>query len=156
MSINKVVIVFAIILAIFAAVVVYQFNAKGQMKTTATATINKKVFAVEQVTDGKAQQIGLTKYNTLKDDQGMLFIFDKPGNHPFWMRGMKFPIDIVFISGDSVVATYENLPAAKTTDPNIPTYGGDVLADKVLEVSAGLVTKYNIKKGDKVTIEKKK
>lgn len=152
MSINKVIIIFGIILAIFAVVVVYQFNGQGQMKTNGSVTINKHTFTVERITDPKAQEIGLTKYNSIKPTQGMLFIFDSVGSHPFWMRGMKFPIDMIFINGDTVVATYENLPAVKISDPNIPTYGGDGLSDKVLEINAGLTTKYTIKKGDKVTI----
>jgi len=151
MSINKVIIIFGIILAIFAVVVVYQFNGQG-MKTTGSVTINKQVFDVEKVTDPKAQEIGLTKYTSIKPNQGMLFIFDKVDSHPFWMRGMKFPIDMIFINGDTIVGTYENLPAAKASDPNIPTYGGDVESDKVLEINAGLTTKYYFKKGDKVTI----
>jgi uncharacterized protein len=156
MSINKVIIIFGIFLAIFAAFVVYQFNGQGQMKPNASVTVNKQTFAVEKITDAKAQEIGLTKYNSIKPEQGMLFIFDKSGSHPFWMRGMKFPIDMIFINDKTVVATYENLPAAKITDPNIPTYGGDGLSDKVLEINAGLVTKYNIKKGDTITITDKK
>lgn len=156
MNMNKIIVIFGIILAIFAGVVVYQFSGQGQMKTNASATVNKQTFVVEKITDGKAQQIGLTKYEKIKPEQGMLFVFEKPDYHPFWMRGMKFPIDMIFINDATVVGVYENLPAAKDSDPNIPTYGGDVLSDKVLEINAGLVTKYDIKKGDTIAIEEKK
>ncbi len=34
----------------------------------------------------------------------MLFLFDKPDYYPFWMKGMKFPLDILFIRGSTIVS----------------------------------------------------
>ena len=66
------------------------------------------------------------------------------------MKNMKFAIDIIYINNDTVVSFIQKAPPAGTT-PSI--YKPDSPADKVLEINAGLVKKYNIKTGDKVKIE---
>lgn len=152
---NKIIIIFGLILALIAGVAIYQFskNQITQMKTDAKVSFPKHTFSVETVKDSKAQQIGLTKYNSIKSDQGMLFVFDKPDTYSFWMKNMKFPIDIIFINGDSVVSFVENAKPVNADVANPPIYSPTDPADKVVEIQAGLVKKYNIKKGDKVKIE---
>jgi hypothetical protein len=83
----------------------------------------------------------------------MYFIFDKPGNYGFWMKDMKFPIDIIWISGDEVVGIDENAepePGEPLSDLKI--YYPPREIDRVLEVNAGAAEKYNLKVGDTVTV----
>lgn len=115
-----------------------------------TVSINSAVFVVEIANTPEEKTKGLGYRNSLPHDQSMVFIFDNPGHYSFWMHGMRFPLDIIFILNDKVVGVYENLPPAPDTDPSPPTWGGNLLADRVLEVNAGLARKYNIKVGDKV------
>jgi len=154
---NKIIVVFGILLALIAGIAFYQYNvskkSQPQMKTTGKATIGSHTFNIEVVKDSKAQQIGLTKYSGLQENQGMLFIFPNPGMYGFWMRGMKFPIDMIFINNNKVVSTNENLQPIKTDAKNISIYEPAAPADNVLEIKAGLVKKYNIKKGDTVKIQ---
>ncbi len=153
---NKVIVIFGLLLALVAGVAFYQFNVKtatqSQMKTTEKATIDSHTFNVEVVKDSKAQEIGLIKYNSIQDDQGMLFVFNTPAIYSFWMRGMKFPIDIIFINNNTVVSTVENIQPVKATATNIPIYQPVAPADMALEINTGLVKKYNIKKGDTIKI----
>jgi uncharacterized membrane protein (UPF0127 family) len=149
MSLNKVIIIFGLLLVTFGAVVFFQFNSKAAMvKTNGKVTINKQAFNVEVVKTPKDQQVGLTKYNGLKDDQGMLFLFEQPEMLTFWMKNMKFSIDIIYINNDTVVSVIHKAPPAGN-EPSI--YKPDSPADRVLEIKAGLAQKYNIKTGDKVT-----
>lgn len=153
MSMNKIIIIFGLLLVTFGAVIFYQFNTRSSMKTTDKVTIGKQTFTVEVVKNTKDQQIGLTKYTKINDNQGMLFIFDDPDNYGFWMRNMKFSIDIIFIRGDKIVSFVQDAkPTEKGKEPTI--YQPENPSDKVLEINAGLVKKYNIKKGDTVKIEK--
>ena len=139
---------------VIGAIVFFQFNNKtGLTKVDGKVTIGKQIFDIEVVRTDKDKQIGLTKYQSLKAEQGMLFLFDQPAQYGFWMKNMKFPIDIIFINGDTVVTTFENVPAVKADNANPPIYKPDGAADKVFEISSGLVKKYGIKKGDKVKIE---
>lgn len=152
---NKTIIIFALILFLIAGVAFYQFskNSQPQIKTNGKVTINTQKFDVEVVKDSKAQQIGLTKYNSIKDNQGMFFLFDEPGRYGFWMKNMKFPIDIIFIRNDTVVSISQEAQPVDKDASNPTIYTPPVPADKVLEIQSGLSKKYNIKTGDKVKIE---
>jgi len=60
-------------------------------------------------TDAK-RQLGLSGRDSLLRGRGMLFVFDKPGNYGFWMKDMKFPIDIIWIDSDMrIVGVEENV-----------------------------------------------
>jgi uncharacterized membrane protein (UPF0127 family) len=156
MSFTKIIIIFGIILVLFAGFVFYQFNAStirqalGGLPTT-DVTIDKQTFHVEVAKDEKTRQIGLSEKKSLADNGGMLFVFDAPALHPFWMRGMDFPIDMIFIHNNKIVAIYSTVQPIKDTE-NGPLYGADVLSDRVLEIKAGMAKKYLFNKGDTVSI----
>jgi uncharacterized membrane protein (UPF0127 family) len=157
MDMNKAIIIFGFIFAIFVGVVFYQFNTKlGKQAfpqpSNSTITSNNHTFKLTVVKTQKDQEIGLSKYTSLPQDQGMLFLFDKPDFYNFWMKNMKFPIDIIFIRDNTIVTVAENVQPPKSTTDNLPTYPPEAPVDKVLEISAGLSKKYNIKKGDTVKI----
>lgn len=83
----------------------------------------------------------------LAENAGMLFVFDQPGRYAFWMRGMKFPLDFIWIKGDTVVGITEAVPV---TQMDIKPRQA---IDKVLEVNNGFVVQHQIKIGDKVKYE---
>jgi uncharacterized membrane protein (UPF0127 family) len=80
----------------------------------------------------------------------MLFLFKRTDNYSFWMKDMRFPIDIIFIGGDKVVTIFQNVPVSPNN--NLPVYTTKTKADKVLEINAGLAEKYNIRIGTEVRI----
>lgn len=158
MGIGKLIAVFGIILALFAGVVFYQYNSKAVKGTatknqTANVTINNKKFKVELARTDKEKQIGLSNHKSLPQDQGMLFIFDKPGSYYFWMKNMKFPIDIIFIKDDKIVSISKNAkpPAQGDANPPLIKPAGEV--NRVLEINAGLADKNKFKSGDSVKID---
>ena len=70
--------------------------------------INDKKYIVETAETPDEMAQGLIGVESLKDNEGMLFIFDDPQTVSFHMKGMKFPIDIVFINEDlKVISIYE-------------------------------------------------
>lgn len=105
-------------------------------------------FQLEVVKTDKDKEIGLSKYKSLPEDKGMLFLFDKEGFYGFWMKEMKFPIDIIFIKGDKIVTIYKNAPIN-----NLTIYTPTQASDKVLEVNAGLSKKDGFNVGDVVTLK---
>lgn len=117
-----------------------------------TVTVNNKVFSVKVAKTEEDRQIGLSKTNSLASSSGMLFIFDTPGLYTFWMKDMKFPIDILFINGNKITDIFENVPIPADAS-NLQTYVPTEPADKVLELPAGTVSSAQIKKGDSVTIK---
>jgi hypothetical protein len=97
---------------------------------------------------------GLSEHVYLHEDHGMLFLLDAPSQPSFWMKDMKFPIDIVWISGETVVDMDENVqgPGSGVKDSELPKVLPEVLVDKVLEVNAGFVAAHGISKGDHLDI----
>lgn len=115
--------------------------------------VNDQTFKIIVAKSDKDKQIGLSGKNKIEQDQGMLFIFDNPDYYSFWMKDMKFPIDIIYINGDKVTTVIDSAKPPGPTKGNLETYQPLYKSDKVLEVNAGIANKYNIKKGTLVKIE---
>ncbi len=110
------------------------------------ACIDKVCFDVEIVQTNETRARGLSGREKLKDHQGMLFVFDAPARHGFWMKEMKFDLDIIWLDQNGrVVGIKENFTPC--TPNNCPSYKPLSEAVYVLEINAGLAQKYNIKEG---------
>lgn len=119
------------------------------------AIINDSRIKIEIADTDSKRKKGLGGRESMASDEGMLFIFEDSGKHPFWMKGMKLALDLIWISGDMIVDITENVepPAAGQTDASSPIYQAKEDANKVLEVNAGTAQKLNIKAGDRVKVE---
>lgn len=120
---------------------------------TSKITINNKSFNIELADSPEEQNLGLGNRDSLPENNGMLFLFDKPGNHSFWMKGMRFPLDMIFILDNKIVGIYENVPILNDNNSNPQFYGNELVSDMVLEINAGLAKKYDIKKGGEVKLQ---
>lgn len=99
---------------------------------------------------------GLGGRDSLAQDAGMLFVFGQEQLHAFWMRGMRFPLDFIWISADGrVVDLTENVPPPEpdTADSELALYRPDEPVLYTLEVNAGVVTEAGVEVGDEVTFE---
>ncbi len=117
---------------------------------TSTVILKNKVIHVDLALTGEEQTKGLSIKNTMKEDEGMLFIFKTSEKYPFWMKDMKFPIDIIWINSDHKIVHIE-----KNLQPCIlfllcPTYSPNADSLYVLEVVSNYTNKNNISVGDKV------
>lgn len=126
------------------------FSLPNPFKGNAEAQIGDKKINLLLAKSEKDRMKGLSGRNNLPEDQGMLFIFEKKGKYGFWMRDMKFPIDIIYIDNNTVVYLVENAPSGAQA-PNLTVYTPDSEANRVLELNAGGAKKYGIKKGTKIT-----
>ena len=110
-----------------------------EFKTLEIGTVKVRV----EVADTEAkQELGLSYRPSLPADQGMIFTFDKSGNYGFWMKGMNFPLDFIYLNNSRVVEVKENVSADNLT----PFYPAEpVLA--VVEVNAGFVKQNNVAVG---------
>ncbi len=99
------------------------------------------------------ERLGLAGRSSMEDNQGMLFLFDVPDFPEFWMKGMAFPLDIVWISGDEIVDISKNAAVEPgVADNDLKTYVSAKPADRVLELNAGWADRNGLKIGDKVEI----
>ncbi|MDR3582263.1 MAG: DUF192 domain-containing protein [Candidatus Pacebacteria bacterium] len=131
----------------------------SSMPSAEQLRIESATWNIELATTTVAQARGLSYRASLGADDGMLFVFGRPGVQRFWMIGMNFPLDMIWIGddgagGSKVLGFAENAPApaSGTQAWSLPIYSSPDGVDKVLEVNAGSVAKYHIKVGDKVTI----
>ncbi len=51
---------------------------------------------------------GLGGRNALREHSGMLFTFQKDGMYSFWMKDMRFALDIVWIRADGTIVGIEH------------------------------------------------
>ena len=114
---------------------------------TANVTINRfNLIADVPITNDEFQK-GLDVKDHLNENQGMFFIFKEPDKIPFWMRGMKFPIDIIWFDNDKNVVHIEHDLQPCITDLACPSYSPEKDALYVLETKAGFYQKHNVKIG---------
>lgn len=90
---------------------------------------------------------GLSGRTPLKENEGMLFIFEKSGQYAFWMKDMNFPIDMIWI-GENKEIIYIKKDARPESYPEL--YQPEQDAKYVLEVVSGFSEKQNLKTGDRV------
>lgn len=96
---------------------------------------------------------GLSVKNTLAENEAMLFVFNNEGEHTFWMKNMKFPIDIIWIDADKTVVHIEHSLQPCSSDLLCPTYKPVDDSLYVLETVAGFAEKHDIAKGTAVHFE---
>jgi uncharacterized membrane protein (UPF0127 family) len=120
---------------------------------TESLSIDSANFTVEVASTMIEQARGLSYRTSLGENAGMLFVFSSGTVQSFWMKDMNFPLDMIWISGNTVVGFAQDAPA----EPNVAfpsqIFSSPNNTDKVLEVNAGTVAKYNIKVGDTVMIK---
>ncbi|MEK7559146.1 MAG: DUF192 domain-containing protein [Patescibacteria group bacterium] len=142
---KKIAIIIGVLIIIGLGIWAWQASEKSPV-----AKINNRSFKLYVAKTEKDKQIGLSKYKKIENERGMVFSFSKANYYPFWMKEMKFPIDIIYINDGKIVTIYRNVPTPKDK-LSPPVYNSTKPADTVLEVNAGLSQKYNFKEGDTVS-----
>jgi len=125
-------------------IIVASTNSDAEIKSV---TIGGQEVKVDLALTPLSQGEGLSRREKLKENEGMLFVFAKTGRYYFWMKEMKFTIDIIwFDEGKRIV--YMKKDARPDSYPDL--FGSDVEAKYVLEVNSGFADKNNLKVGDLV------
>lgn len=106
---------------------------------------------VARTVEERAQ--GLGDRNSLTKNAGMLFIEEDDNIPAFWMQGMRFPLDFIWIARDlHVVDLTENVaPNEHTTTVADISPGMPVLY--VLEVNGGVIGSEGVHVGDAVSFD---
>jgi len=128
----------------------------AESKTTREIKIGRAILKAEVAQTEEQRQKGLSGRDRLGENEGLLFIFDQKGATPtFWMKGMKFPIDIIWIGKDKIIKIDTKVapPAPNTPDSKLTLYKTNFPIDYVLEINSGYSDLNNIKVGDTVLIE---
>ena len=119
----------------------------------ATVITSKGVSIPVEVSDTpEKRSLGLGKRNKLENGWGMLFVFEKRIPHSFWMKNMRFPIDIIWLDNQRIVELVENVPpphegeSPKVMEPRLPS-------NFVLEIESGRARALGLKVGQKLSYQ---
>ena len=134
---------FAIVLVFI--LVSYHFLTVVNIDNIKSVNIAGQNIKVELAVTQAEQERGLSASLDLAETEGMLFIFAESGRHPFWMKDMKFPIDIIWLN-ENMSIVYIKKDARPESYPEI--YSPDKDSKYVLEVVSGFADKNNLKIGD--------
>lgn len=140
------------LLIIFLIAILMVFLATKPDNNTEVIRVGEATIRVE-ISDELAEQIqGLSNRDSLCPDCGMLFVYDDPQILTFWMKDMKFALDIIFIREGKITEIYENVPAPRDSD-EIARVVSRQKADAVLEVNAGFAREKGFKISDEVRLD---
>jgi uncharacterized membrane protein (UPF0127 family) len=122
--------------------------------------VNVTVNGIELVADVAAtneqRTKGLSVKDALAENEAMLFVFDTAQEHSFWMKNMKFPIDIIWLDSDKTVIHIEHNLQPCSFAAFCPTYKpDDNNALYVLETVAGFAQKHDVVEGPRVEFQLK-
>jgi uncharacterized membrane protein (UPF0127 family) len=111
----------------------------------------ERCFKVELAETRTQRDRGLMNRKELDRNEGMLFIFEKEGIYPFWMKNTFIPLDIIWIdSNNKIVYIGQNVqPCKSLICPSIVPSGK---AKYVLEVNAGICKEINLRVGEEVKL----
>lgn len=137
--------------AVAAALLLVLYIATVSQKTVTTPlSIKNREFTVEIANTSQKRERGLCCRDSLPADRGMLFVYDSPGDHRFWMKDTRIPLDMIWIdSGKRIVHIEESVQPE--TYPK--SFSADKPAKYVLELNAGTAKKYGFQNRDKVAFK---
>lgn len=102
---------------------------------------------VEIARTDEERATGLMYRDKIEPGTGMVFLFDAPAVHTFWMKNTYVPLDMIFIGSDMRIAGVVESAEPLTTSPRKV----DAPSQFVLEVAGGFCARHGIAKGMKVS-----
>lgn len=111
-------------------------------------TLGGAPLTVEVVNTAESITQGLSGRTEIGAD-GMLFVFPNTVETGFWMKEMRFDLDIVWIADGTVISVLPNVPRPTPGQAlsELPTYRPDQPFDMVLELPAGQAEELSVARG---------
>jgi hypothetical protein len=126
-----------------------EFKKEGELYLLKSSDSIKKI-DIEIADNQYEHETGLMYRQSMKEAQGMLFIYPEEALRSFYMKNTYIPLDIIFYSKDSSVVSFtEN--AQPLDETSLPS---DKPAKFILELNAGKVKEWNIEVGDKIDFKR--
>ena len=114
---------------------------------------DKTVVSLEVARTEPERSRGLMYRTSLPEQAGMIFLFERPGVYPFWMKNTLIALDLFWTdTSGRIVWIAESVPPC-TADP-CPEYPPKAVAQYVIETNAGFAKRHRVKVGDVVTLRK--
>jgi len=114
---------------------------------TVKMQIGSKTFTLEVADDEETRERGLMRRDSMPEDHGMIFVFDREQVLPFYMKNTRIPLDIIFVAKDGVVVAVKQM---KPYDLSITSSEKPALW--AIELNAGAAATAGVKPGDRLDI----
>ncbi len=120
---------------------------------TATVRVGDTTIRAEIADTMELQVRGLGYRDGLRPGWGMIFTYDRPAVRSFWMKGMRFCLDIIWIEQGRVAGAAERVcPVPGAADADLPSYRSPVPVTYVLEMPSGWLDSIGAGTGSQVEI----
>ncbi len=117
-------------------------------------TLGDSQFVVYRADTPNERSIGLSNVDSLGTNQGMIFIWPQAQAQAFWMKGVDYPLDLVWLRDQTVVGTVTMLPEAATTpQQDYQYYYSPGPVNQVVELPAGTIENIGLTLGDKLYMD---
>ena len=143
---KKLIVIATVVVGIFTL----WFYSRHPLQTT--VTIQNTTFVVDLAVTNKEKERGLGGRDSLAPNHGMLFVYDHKEPYSYWMKDMRFPIDIIWIDDKTIVDITRNVALSDKPLEQLPIYHPLAPVNKVLELNAGTVDRLGIQIGELVKI----
>jgi uncharacterized membrane protein (UPF0127 family) len=100
--------------------------------------------------NSQKKAVGLGGRSCIGAEEGMLFVFSQADMYDFWMKDMKFPIDIIWVDENKIV-TKVDADIAPSTYPK--TFRSEKPSKYVLELRANRAQQLNIAEGNSLQFQ---
>jgi uncharacterized protein len=124
---------------------IFILSCTAKEKSLYEISINEIIIDVEIADTAESRQKGLMFKDSLPEEQGMLFIFEKEQKMSFWMKNTEIPLSIAYISKSGVIREIHNL--YPLSEKAVQSSHSVLYA---LEVNQGFFDKKGIKVGDSI------
>ena len=133
-------------LVLLLLIVFFSFSCKkSDVLKTQDIKINQWKITVEIADTRETQEKGLMGRESLDEDKGMLFVYDRDSRKSFWMKNTKIPISLAYIATDGTIREIYDMEPLSTR-----IVESRYSVRYVLEVNQGAFQRHGIKEGDKV------
>src|SRR3989338_1992570 len=122
--------------------------------TTTMVRMGGEEFVARVADTEQKRATGLSGSQPLERTEAMLFVFHATDQHVFWMKGLTYPLDVIWILNGQIVDIAPRVPPppVETLDRDLPRYAPRLPVDRVLEVAAGTADRLGLRIGDQVQI----
>ncbi|MDP9237521.1 MAG: DUF192 domain-containing protein [Chloroflexota bacterium] len=122
---------------------------------TADVRAGDRTIGVEVATTPAQRERGLGYRDALDADAGMIFDLHGTRTQQFWMKGMRFALDMVWVDASERVAqvTKDIPPEPGVPDDRLRLYASDLPVAYVIEVNAGASSRLGLAPGAQLTFD---
>jgi uncharacterized membrane protein (UPF0127 family) len=116
-------------------------------------TVNGVELVADVAANDTQRTKGLAVKNHLNENESMLFVFSSARNQAFWMKDMKFPIDIIWMDPNKTVVHVEHSLEPCPTTGYCQTYSPGTDSLYVLETVEGFAVRHSVIEGTKMQFD---